>query len=98
MMEWEWDSFYLKYFFILKDIPYLLVGVPLLYLGGGQTRAEVYSLPALGEGDDQIVSPNKTSCFIDQSPHESHSGSVAFVINGIFTECGEKILQLILCS
>ena len=72
----------------------LFVGSPLLYLGAGDISGrkvvpEIFSLPVLGQGDEQILNPTKTLCFIEESPHKSWSGSVAFVFNGIFTECGK---------
>ena len=75
-------------------LQYLFIGSPLLYLGAGlfsglRAVPEIVSLPVIGQGDEQINNPSKTACFIEESPHKSATGSVAFVYNGIFTECGK---------
>jgi hypothetical protein len=52
----------------------------------------VFSLPVLGDEDDQIHTLDPTDCFIPPYPYNSISGSVGFIHQGILTNCGKEQL------
>jgi hypothetical protein len=53
----------------------------------------VFSLPALGEEDNQIHTLDPTDCFIPPYPLPPNlRGSVGFIHQGILTNCGKEQL------